>query len=115
MDNKQDKIDTTEENKENKPQPITKEELKKLIEEKKKKKDLFKLMVEDVVAGPQDDNSVVALHPDRIDELEFFRGDCIIVRGKRKRLTCCIVLADETCPPNKSRMNKVIRKNLFFF
>lgn len=110
--NNQDKMDTTDEKQEDKPQPITKEELKKMIEEKKKKKDLFKLMVEDVVAGPQDDNSVVALHPDRMDELEFFRGDCIIVRGKRKRLTCCIVLADETCPPNKIRMNKVIRKNL---
>jgi len=83
-----------------------------MIEEKKKQKDLRKLMVEDVVPGPQDDNSVVALHPDRMDALEFFRGDCIIVRGKRKRTTCCIVLADETCPPNKIRMNKVIRKNL---
>lgn len=62
------KMDTTEEPKQE-SKPITKEELEKMIEDKKKQRDLRKLMVEDVVPGPQDDNSVVALHPDRMDEL----------------------------------------------
>ena len=38
MDNQDNKMDTNEDKQENKPVPITKEELKKMIEEKKKKK-----------------------------------------------------------------------------
>ncbi len=68
-----------------------------------------RLIVED---AKQDDNSVIALHPDRMDELQFFRGDTVMIKGKRRRNTVCIVLADETCEPGKVRMNKCVRKNL---
>lgn len=108
-----DKMETGDDKqKEEEEAPMTKEQIQEMLERKKKQKELRKLMVEDVVPGPQDDNSVVALHPDRMDELEFFRGDCIIIRGKRQKSSCAVVLADETCPPNKIRMNRVIRKNL---
>jgi len=69
----------------------------------------FRLIVED---AKQDDNSVISLHPDRMDELQFFRGDTVMIKGKRRRNTICIVLADETVEPGKVRMNKVVRKNL---
>jgi transitional endoplasmic reticulum ATPase len=56
--------------------------------------------------------SLSALHPDRMDELQFFRGDTVLIKGKRRRNTVCIVLADETVEPGKVRMNKCVRKNL---
>ncbi|KDD73706.1 AAA+ ATPase, partial [Helicosporidium sp. ATCC 50920] len=59
-----------------------------------------------------DDNSVVALHPDKMDELQLFRGDTVLLRGKKRRDTVCIVLADDTCEEGKVRLNKVVRKNL---
>jgi transitional endoplasmic reticulum ATPase len=47
-----------------------------------------------------------------MEELELFRGDTVLLKGKKRRDTVCIVLADETCEENKIRMNKSIRKNL---
>lgn len=63
-----------------------------------------RLMVDEAV---QDDNSVVALHPDTMEALELFRGDTVLIKGKRRKDTVCIVLADENVAPNKIRMNKV--------
>jgi transitional endoplasmic reticulum ATPase len=68
-----------------------------------------RLMVEEAT---QDDNSVVALHPDTMEQLELFRGDTVLLKGKRRKDTVCIVLADESVLSNKIRMNKVIRTNL---
>jgi len=79
------------------------------VEDPTKKRRPFRLVVED---AKQDDNSVVSLHPDRMDELQFFRGDTVMIKGKRRRNTVCIVLADETVEPGKVRMNKCVRKNL---
>jgi len=47
-----------------------------------------------------------------MDKLQLFRGDTVLVKGKRRKDTVCIVLADETVDTNKVRMNKVIRTNL---
>jgi transitional endoplasmic reticulum ATPase len=65
-----------------------------------------------VEESTQDDNSVVALHPNKMEELQLFRGDTVLIKGKRRRDTVCIVLADETVDENKIRMNKVVRTNL---
>jgi transitional endoplasmic reticulum ATPase len=59
-----------------------------------------------------DDNSVVALHPDKMEELELFRGDTVILKGKRRKDTVCIVLHDDTCELGKIRLNKTVRNNL---
>ncbi|KAJ7550552.1 hypothetical protein O6H91_07G105700 [Diphasiastrum complanatum] len=59
-----------------------------------------------------DDNSVVALNLETMEKLQFFRGDTILIKGKKRKDTVCIVLADETCDEPKIRMNKVVRKNL---
>jgi len=66
-------------------------------------------MVDEAV---QDDNSVVALHPETMEALELFRGDTVLIKGKRRKDTVCIVLSDDNVAPNKIRMNKVIRSNL---
>ena len=34
-----------------------------------------------------DDNSVVALSQDKMDELQLFRGDTVLLKGKRRRET----------------------------
>jgi len=59
-----------------------------------------------------DDNSVVALNPGTMETLQLFRGDTVLLKGKKRRDTVCIVLADETCEEGKLRMNKVVRSNL---
>ena len=33
-----------------------------------------------------------------MDTVELFRGDTVSIRGKRRKDTVCIVLADDTCP-----------------
>lgn len=68
-----------------------------------------RLLVEE--AG-NDDNSVVALSQAKMDELQLFRGDTVLLKGKRRKETVCIVLADDTCPDEKIRMNRVVRNNL---
>ena len=59
-----------------------------------------------------DDNSVVALNLAKMDELQLFRGDTVLIKGKKRKDTVCIVLADDFCEEGKIRMNKVVRKNL---
>eukprot|EP01061_Rhynchopus_euleeides_P025190 TRINITY_DN4065_c0_g2_i3.p1 TRINITY_DN4065_c0_g2~~TRINITY_DN4065_c0_g2_i3.p1 ORF type:complete len:821 (+),score=428.57 TRINITY_DN4065_c0_g2_i3:184-2463(+) len=48
-----------------------------------------------------------------MEELELFRGDTVILKGKRGKNTVCIVLQDDTVEPGNIRMHKVTRKNLF--
>jgi len=74
-----------------------------------KKKSPNRLVVDDAI---NDDNSVVGLHSSKMDELNLFRADTVILRGKRRRETNCIVLTDDTVDPGKIRMNKVVRQNL---
>jgi len=74
-----------------------------------KKKNPNRLIVDE--AG-NDDNSVVALNVQTMEELQLFRGDTVLLKGKRRKDTVCIVLADDTCDLGKIRMNKCIRKNL---
>ena len=59
-----------------------------------------------------DDNSVIALSEKKMEELELFRGDTVLIKGKKGKDTVCIVLADDTVDDNSVRMNKVVRKNL---
>jgi len=54
----------------------------------------------------------VALNLQKMDELQLFRGDTVLLKGKKRKDTVCIVLADESCEEGKIRMNKVVRKNL---
>uniref|UniRef100_A0A7S0ZAC4 Vesicle-fusing ATPase n=1 Tax=Timspurckia oligopyrenoides TaxID=708627 RepID=A0A7S0ZAC4_9RHOD len=74
-----------------------------------KKKAPNRLLVDEAV---NDDNSVVSLSPEKMEELQLFRGDTVLLRGKKRRDTVCIVLVDETCDSAKIRMNRVVRNNL---
>jgi len=69
----------------------------------------YRLVVEN---ADNDDNSVVSLSQEKMDELDLFRGDTVLVKGKRKKETVCIVLADEDVKDGSIKMNKVVRTNL---
>ncbi|KAK1555512.1 hypothetical protein Q3G72_027480 [Acer saccharum] len=74
------------------------------------KKSPNRLIVEEAIV---DDNSVIALHPNIMEELGlFFCGDTVLIKGKRRRETVCLADSDETCQASKIRMNKVARSNL---
>lgn len=56
-----------------------------------------------------DDNSVVCLSPAKMAELELFRGDTILLKGKKGKDTVCIVLSDDDTVDTNIRMNKVLK------
>lgn len=74
-----------------------------------KKRSPNRLVVEEAV---NDDNSIVVVSQAKMEELSLFRGDNVMVKGKKRKDTVCIVLADEGLDDGKIRMNKVVRKNL---
>jgi transitional endoplasmic reticulum ATPase len=68
-----------------------------------------------VEESKQDDNSVVEMTQKKMDELKIFKGDTVLLKGKKRKDTVCIALAVEEgdeLPNEKIRMNKVVRKNL---
>nr|XP_051198322.1 cell division cycle protein 48 homolog [Lolium perenne] len=73
------------------------------------KKAANRLVVEEATT---DDNSICNLHPATMDELSIFKGDLVLLKGKRRRATVCIVVPDDTCEEHKLRINKVTRSNL---
>jgi transitional endoplasmic reticulum ATPase len=82
-----------------------------------KKKSPNRVMVDDTHTtegdnATQDENSVVYIHPDLMEELGFFRGDCCQIRGKKHKDTVCIVVSDEEVDKQKIKMSKVVRTNL---
>merc|ERR1719213_521415 len=48
----------------------------------------------------------------KMDELQLFRGDTVLLKGKRRKESVCIVLSDDTVSDEKIRMNRVVRNNL---
>lgn len=68
-----------------------------------------RLIVDDATT---DDNSVVSISQDKMDELQLFRGDTVLLKGKRRKETVCIVLSVENVPNEKILMNRVVRQNL---
>merc|ERR1719148_107186 len=71
-------------------------------------------MVDDVseVVQGDGDNSCVLLSVTKMEELGLFRGDSVLIKGKKRHSTVCIALANEQTDDGKIRMNRVIRKNL---
>ena len=48
----------------------------------------------------------------KTEELLLFRGDTVVLRGKKRRETVCIVLTDDSCSDGRIRINRVTRNNL---
>ena len=60
-------------------------------------------MVDDAT---NDDNSVISMNTATMEKLQLFRGDTVLVKGKKRKDTVLIVLADDTCDETKIRVNK---------
>jgi len=73
------------------------------------KKSPNRLVVDEAI---NDDNSVVSLNPATMEKLQLFRGDTVLLKGKKRHDTVCIVLHDDSCDEGKIRLNKVVRHNL---
>ena len=73
-----------------------------------KKKAPNRLVVDDAL---NDDNSVVCLSAAKMEELQLFRGDTVLLKGKKGKDTVCIVLSSDETEDSNIRMNKV----LFFY
>jgi transitional endoplasmic reticulum ATPase len=69
-----------------------------------RKKAPNRLVVDDALS---DDNSVVTLSPAKMEELQLFRGDTVLLKGKKGRDTVCIVLSNDETDDGNIRMNKV--------
>lgn len=67
------------------------------------------MLVEEAI---NDDNSVVSMSQAKMEELQLFRGDTVLIKGKKRRDTVCIVLSDDSISDDKIRMNRVVRRNL---
>ena len=47
-----------------------------------------------------------------MDELQLFRGDSVLLKGKRRKETVCIILSEEGLSDEKIRINRIVRNNL---
>lgn len=77
-----------------------------------RKKAPYKLIVEEAT---NDDNSVVMITAAKMEELKVFKGDTVLLKGKKRKDTVCLALTPEDgddLDDGKIRMNKVVRKNL---
>ncbi|KAF8475209.1 P-loop containing nucleoside triphosphate hydrolase protein [Russula ochroleuca] len=73
------------------------------------KKSPNRLIVDEATS---DDNSVATLNPVTMEMLQLFRGDTIIVRGKKRRDTVLICLSSDDVEEGRIQVNKVARNNL---
>ena len=55
---------------------------------------------------------ILYLFKEKMDELQLFKGDTVLLKGKKRKETVCIVLSDDTVSNEKIRMNRVVRNNL---
>ncbi|CCW60006.1 unnamed protein product [Phytomonas sp. EM1] len=78
-------------------------------EQEKKAAKLNKLIVEEPF---NDDNSIISMHPERMDALNIFRGDTVLVRGKKHCSSIFVAMEDTECAVGKIKMNKVARRNI---
>ena len=65
-----------------------------------------------VTDAVNDDNSIIALSNNTMEQLQLFRGDTVLVRGKKRKDTVLIVLADDDLDDGTARLNRVVRHNL---
>jgi transitional endoplasmic reticulum ATPase len=65
-----------------------------------------------VTDAVNDDNSIIALSNNTMETLQLFRGDTVLVKGKKRKDTVLIVLADDDLDDGSARINRVVRHNL---
>jgi Cell division protein 48 (CDC48), N-terminal domain len=68
--------------------------------------------ISSVTDASNDDNSIVGLSNQTMETLGLFRGDTVLVKGKKRKDTVLIVLADDDLDDGSARINRVVRHNL---
>jgi transitional endoplasmic reticulum ATPase len=76
---------------------------------KKTTKAANQLVVEEAATN---DVSVFALHQATMDRLSIYKGDVVLLKGKRHRNTVCLALPDEGCPEHTLQIGWAARSNL---
>ncbi|KAL7718631.1 Cell division control protein 48 [Entamoeba marina] len=59
-----------------------------------------------------DDMSIIFLSPEKMEELNFMGGDSVLLKGKRRRETICVVLPDEEIEGGRVRLHRMARYNI---
>ncbi|KAK2958522.1 putative Cell division control protein 48 [Blattamonas nauphoetae] len=60
----------------------------------------------------QDDSSIIVINTGSMTDLNIFKGDPVLLKGKKRHETVCICLPDDACPVGTIRMNRIVRQNL---
>jgi len=70
-----------------------------------------KLIVEESTV---EDNSLASITPAAAAALGLYRGDTILIKGKKNKSTVCVVMddADEGVDEGRIKINKVVRRNI---
>ncbi|KAI9504576.1 P-loop containing nucleoside triphosphate hydrolase protein [Coemansia spiralis] len=68
-----------------------------------------KLMIDDATT---DEISMAVISQNTLDKLGLFRGDVILVKGKKRKDTVLIITSSEECEDNKIQLHRVARNNL---
>ncbi|CAL5012304.1 unnamed protein product [Urochloa decumbens] len=89
---------------------VSKKDLSTAILERKKAPN--RLLADDGEGSVPLDNSTVALSPTAIEQLGIYKGDLVLLRGKRRRETVCYAVADPSCPEGRVRLGRGVRGNL---
>ncbi|KAG6817312.1 hypothetical protein H0H87_010329 [Tephrocybe sp. NHM501043] len=76
------------------------------------KKSPNRLIVDEATADDNSAEKVATLNPATMELLSLFRGDTIIVRGKKRRDTVLICLSSDDVEEGRIQINKVARNNL---
>lgn len=84
-------------------------EIEKKTDQLEPKRQPNRLVVED---AKNDDNSIVCMNEAKIKELKIFNGEPVVLVGKRRHKTLCIVFKDNTVPVDRVAINKCVRNNL---
>ncbi|KAJ6293752.1 hypothetical protein OIU76_021918 [Salix suchowensis] len=63
-------------------------------------------LVDDAI---NDENSVITLNPATMEQLDILGGDILLVKGKKRKDTVCMDLADDRCDKPKILINKFVR------
>ena len=59
-----------------------------------------------------EDPSAVHLSAMKMEELDIFHGDTVVIRGKKRKETMCCAYRDNTVTDNEIRMNRGTRSDL---
>nr|UXY87219.1 cell division control protein 48 [Cryptomonas sp.] len=70
-----------------------------------------RFIVEDVSVN-MEDNSASYISSAGIESLGLFRGDTVLIKGKKRKDTVCIIMTNDLCETGKIMINRIVRNNI---